>query len=286
MYIPENVHRYSHSSEYEYCTPRRVHFFGQFQLFWHDQSLCKLIWRRSKAKTLLQWFLLNPGKLYAAEQLTDLFWNDLDEEAATRNLHVTVHYLRHLLEPDLPLRQESTFLRRNKNNFYWLELDDTWWVDIFDVHHLYTAAIKHDQESEASKAIFRYRKVVNYCSRGFLPGECSEAAFYAHRNQYESIYYQSLVRLILLFLEREELEEVMEYAYQALKLDHCCEIAVKAIALVHYQQNNHKAAIGILDEFQRRLRREFGVGPSQQIHKMRMEMVRRELSMQDLLRNS
>jgi DNA-binding SARP family transcriptional activator len=285
MYIPQNVYHYSHSSEYAYHTPRRVHFFGHFQLFWHKQSLCKSIWRRNKAKILLQWFLLNPGKLYSAEQLTDLFWNDMDEEAATRNLHVTIHYLRHLLEPDLPLRQESTFLRRNKNNFYWFELDDTWWADIFDVHHLYTMAIKHDQEHDASKAIFRYQKVVNYCSRGFLPGDCSEAAFSAHRNQYDSIYYQSLVRLIQLFLERNELEEVMEYAYQALNLDHCCEIAVKAIALVHYQQKNYKEALSRLDDFQKQLRREFGVGPSQGIHKLREEMAQRELSMHALLRH-
>src|SRR6266571_3632921 len=104
-------------------------FFGQFRVIHNSRTLGELDWRRNKAKTLLKWFLLNPGKLYSADQLIDLFWNDIELEAAIRNFHVTMHYLRHMLEPNLNPRQESSFLHRSNGSFYWFELHPTWWTD-------------------------------------------------------------------------------------------------------------------------------------------------------------
>src|SRR5689334_14396646 len=99
----------SHASTIRY----RTHFFGPFRLFLDNQPLGEP-WRRNKAKALLKWFLLNPGKYYSADQLIDLFWADFSPDAAICNLHVTIHYLRHLLEPFLNSHQKSSFLRHNK----------------------------------------------------------------------------------------------------------------------------------------------------------------------------
>src|SRR5581483_5838624 len=102
----------------------KVHFFGLFRVLRDNQPLGEPVWRRNKAKSLLKWFLLNTGRMFSADQLIKSFWPDMTRASAERNFHVSIHYLRHLLEPDLPPRHESTYIRRNKDNLYWFELDE------------------------------------------------------------------------------------------------------------------------------------------------------------------
>ena len=130
----------AHPREREHGAIYRAYSFGQFRLLCKDRPIREAMWRRNKAKALLKWFLLNPGKLCSADEFIDLFWPDLPLETACGNLHVTMHCLRHLLEPSLSPRQESKFIRRQTNNFYWFDMDETWWTDITDVQHLFDTA--------------------------------------------------------------------------------------------------------------------------------------------------
>jgi DNA-binding SARP family transcriptional activator len=256
---------YIHPCELEQMAAYRAYFFGQFRLFHNSQPVGELEWRRNKAKTLLKWFLLNPGKLYTADQLIDLFWNDIEPDAAMRNLHVTIHYLRRLIEPSLSPRQESSFLHSGKGGFYWFELHSSWWTDVMAIRQLYTTAKEFDQRHEYSKAMFRYRKIAHSCSLGFLPNDVAEDAFLPYRREFECIYYLVLVRLMHICLEKDELEDVLEYAYQALQLDRYCEIAIKSIVKAYIRQNKVISAIRKLDEFRSTLKEELGIEPSKEI---------------------
>src|SRR5690348_8113690 len=88
-----------HPYEREHQAYYRAYLFGQFRFFQGQQSIAEEMRRRSKAGTLLKWFLLNPGTLCSADQFLDLFWSDISPETTLGNLHVTMHYLRRLLEP-------------------------------------------------------------------------------------------------------------------------------------------------------------------------------------------
>src|SRR5947209_6920810 len=106
-----------HPREYEYQATYRAYLFGQFRLFCGTQSANDLLRRRTKAFLLLKWFLLNPGKLCSADEFIDLFWPETSPETAMGNFHVTMHFLRHILEPGLNARQEPIYIRRKPNNF-------------------------------------------------------------------------------------------------------------------------------------------------------------------------
>ncbi|MBA2284450.1 MAG: hypothetical protein H0W02_03105 [Ktedonobacteraceae bacterium] len=223
------------------------------------------MWRRNKAKALLKWFLLNPGKLCSADQFIDLFWPDLPLEAAFSNLYVTIHCLRRLLEPSLSPRQESKFIRRQSNNFYWLNLDESWWTDTLEIHQLFETAKAFDLRQEDARASYYYRKVASYCSLGFLVEDESEEWLSSYRRHYEYIYAQALGRLISIYQQRGELEEVLEYAYQALSADPFCEPAAKAIIDVYLKQGNLILAAHKFDIFRNFIQNELGVGLSQDV---------------------
>lgn len=263
----------THPREREYNALYRAYFFGRFRLLSQEGLFKETMWRRTKVKALLKWFLLNPGKLCSADEFIDLFWSDLPLETASGNLHVTIHCLRHLLEPSLSSRETSKFIRRQSNNFYWFETDETWWTDIAEVQHLFETAKAYDACGEDVKASFYYRKVVSHCGLGFLPEDEAEQWLRPYRQQYDYIYLQVLVRLIQIYQQRHELEEVLEYAYLALSMNPYCEPAMKAIIDVYFKQGNVGKAIHSLDDFGHFLRQELGVEMSKEMHALRQRIV-------------
>ena len=262
-----------HPREREYSALYRAYAFGQFRLFCQEKPVKETMWRRNKVKSLLKWFLLNPSKLCSADEFIDLFWADLPSETAFGNLYVTMHCLRHLLEPSLGPREASKFIRRQSNNFYWFEMDETWWTDITEVQQLFETARAFDANGDDIKASFYYRKVVSHCGPGFLPEDEAEEWLRPYRQHYEYIYLQVLVRLIQIYQRRDELEEVLEYAYLALSLDPYCEPAVKAIIDVYFKQGNVGKAMRRLDDFGSFLQQELGMEPSREMHALRTKIL-------------
>ncbi|HEU5374004.1 MAG TPA: BTAD domain-containing putative transcriptional regulator [Ktedonobacteraceae bacterium] len=252
----------------------KAYLFGPFGVMRDDQLLGEPIWRRNKAKTLLKWFLLNPGKFFSVEQLSKLCWPGVEQAAAVKNLHVTIHYLRHLLEPELKAGQKSTFIRRNRHNFYWFELDESWWIDIFEIEQLSTAAKEAELCGEFLTAIAHYHELSEYYARGFLPEEVYEDAFSPYRRQYDCAHGQTLARLMQLCAQVNMFDDVLTYGLQALALDPYCEFAVKAIINVYLERGNAAGAIRMLDTFQDFLKQELGIEPGEDMLLLREKFLR------------
>ncbi|HWS84398.1 MAG TPA: BTAD domain-containing putative transcriptional regulator [Ktedonobacteraceae bacterium] len=250
----------------------RAYFFGPFRLFLDDQPLGEP-WRRNKAKSLLKWFLLNPGKFYSAEQLIDLFWADFPPDAAMLNLHVSMHHLRHVLEPSMTSHQKSSFLHRTKHNFYWFELDPSWWVDVISISHLYATAREFDQRGEYDKAVSGYRQIVTHCGRGFLPEDIYEKAFTPYLRQYECAYMAALEQLIHIAVYQHAFNEVLMYSHCVLALDPYCESAMSAVVNAYLQQGNVAGAICKLNDFLRLLKQDLNIGPSQDLLLLREKLM-------------
>jgi DNA-binding SARP family transcriptional activator len=279
MFLPQNAHTHvdmhhaTHPREREQQASYRVYSFGQFRLFSNERAIKEPMWRRSKAKTLLKWFVLNPDKLCSADQFIDLFWPDLPLDAAMGNLHVTIHFLRHLLEPTLCSRQESKFVRRQANNFYWFHVDETWWTDTSDVEQFFENAKAYDRREDYSKALYYYRKIVSYCSLGFIPEDESEPWLQPYRQHYSYMYSQVLVRLIQIYQLRNEMEEVLEYAYLALAVNPYCEPAIRAIIDAHLKEGNTSMAIHKLENFHHSLQDNLGMEPSKEMYALRQKIM-------------
>lgn len=254
----------------------KVHFFGPFRVIRDNQPVGEPIWRRNKARSLLKWFLLNAGRMFSADQLFTGFWPDLPKASAERNFHVTIHYLRRLLEPDLIPRQESKYIRRNKDNLYWFELNETWWADIFDVHYHHTEAEEAEQRGERIAAIAHYRQIVEYCNLGFLHEDAYEDIFSPYRRHYERINTEAFERLIYLCTQEDMTDEALTYAHHALLADPYSEPAVKAIARAYFRQGNTAGAIHQLDYFQAFLREDLGIEPGEDILSLRKSIAQPE----------
>lgn len=259
----------THPREYEYQAIYRAYLFGPFRFFCGKQSVGELMQRRNKARMILKWFLLNPGKLGSADEFIDLFWPEIPLDKALGNFHVTMHYLRRMLEPTLTARQESTFIHRKPNNFYWFQMDENWWMDTSDLEMLLERAREYDLRGDDRRAAYYYRKVAHYCSQGFLLEDVSEDWLLPYRNRYKHIYSQVLMRLIQIHTQWNELDDVLEYAYQSITSDPYSEIAIRAIVDAHLQQGNIALAQRRLDAFWSSLHTDLGLRPNKEFYALR-----------------
>ena len=252
----------------------KAYFFGPFCITLDERPLGEPTWRRNKAKALLKWFLLNPADLFSTEQLGKLFWPDISKEGAASNLHVTLHYLRHVLEPELPLGCPSTFIRRNRHNYYWFDLNDLWWTDMFDVQHLSTTAKEAERRGETARAIALYGQLISYYSLTFLPEDIYEDVFSPYRRQHDYAHAQLLDHLMQLYTQAGLLDDALSCALRILSVDPYSEDAVKTMVHIYLHQGNVTGAIRQLDDFRNSLEQDLGIEPGKEILTLRSSILK------------
>lgn len=80
----------------------QIQLLGQFRVTVNDLIIAPDAWRRERAAALVKRLALAPGHRLHREQALDLFWPELEPEAAGANLRKAVHFARRTLgEHDL-----------------------------------------------------------------------------------------------------------------------------------------------------------------------------------------
>lgn len=247
----------------------QVHFLGRFRFLHNKQCVAESVWKRRKTKTLLKWLLLNRDVPQSAERIIHLFWPEESREVALRNLYIATHYLRRLIEPTLFPHQPSSYLHRNKNNGYWLEIDDAWWVDIVELQKLELAACRLDRAGFGLQAIPYYRQIITQYKQGFLPEDAYDDVFSLYRHKYDYLYQNTLKRIIHLYSHYNMLEDILLLAHEIWIKDPSCELAALAVAHSYFKQGNILRAHQTLEDFHHMLNTELFMEPSDEFTALR-----------------
>jgi DNA-binding SARP family transcriptional activator len=75
----------------------QVGLLGQFSVIIGERAVPADAWRRERGAALVKLLAVTPGHRLHREQVMDLFWPDLDPEAAGANLRKAVHFARRSL---------------------------------------------------------------------------------------------------------------------------------------------------------------------------------------------
>jgi DNA-binding SARP family transcriptional activator len=89
----------------------RVSVLGGFRVERTDIACTVSGWKRQSAKTLTKLLAICPGHALHREQIIDILWPEVDEESALNSFGKALHAARHALEPELPRRKDSAYLR-------------------------------------------------------------------------------------------------------------------------------------------------------------------------------
>jgi DNA-binding SARP family transcriptional activator len=100
--------RYSGSDAIE---PLQVRLLGGFCVERSDVWQAVSNWPRRPAKTLIKLLAVQPGHALHREQIIDVLWSGAEAESALNSFGKALHAARRVLEPGLPRRQDSAYLR-------------------------------------------------------------------------------------------------------------------------------------------------------------------------------
>jgi DNA-binding SARP family transcriptional activator len=91
--------------------PLRVRLLGGFRVERTDIGRAISGWQRRSAKTLTKLLAVRPGHALHREQIVDILWSGADAQSALNSFGKALHAARHALEPELPRRRDSAYLR-------------------------------------------------------------------------------------------------------------------------------------------------------------------------------
>jgi DNA-binding SARP family transcriptional activator len=89
----------------------RLTLLGGFSVERADAGQAVSGWPRRSAKTLTKLLAVHPGHALHREQIIDTLWPGADAESALNSLGKALHAARHAMEPQLPRRKDSAYLR-------------------------------------------------------------------------------------------------------------------------------------------------------------------------------
>lgn len=255
-------------SRYEAC------LFGPFQILRNGDPVTDPALRRASARTLLKWFLLNPGVRVRSAELCRLLWPGSGAAHRHNKLHVTLHHLRHLLEPQLAARQPSTFIHSDGAGQYWFDFSGLWSTDVLDVDRLFAAAKAAEAKGNTQSAITCYERLLDYYSRTFLPENLFDEIFDSLRAVHDVAHHRVQSQLLRLYLTRGLHHKAISCALSILDQEPYSEEAATAIAEVNLSQGNVLSARNQLAGYLQTVHRELEVSPSPAIVQL-WERVRR-----------
>lgn len=272
------IHRaLSHPRELEHDATYRAYLFGRLRVHRGVERLPLEKVSRRKALEILQWFLLNPGKPCSAEQFVELLWPDGDVDRCLGNFHVAIHALRRLLEPDLSPREDSNFVHRHANKVYSFDGADCWWTDVADLELLHHRGHEHERAGDLGLARFCYRRVAGYVAQGLLAEDDEPTWLEPYRHRYAQLSAQSLTRLMKLDAAVGDDHELVESAYQMLKVDKYNQLAARVIIEAMLSSGDLRRAQTRLRSFCETFQQDLGIPVPDELDELRRRAGLRDL---------
>ena len=240
-----------------------IALLGGFQVHLDGRLLTSF--ESDKTRALLAFLAVEADRLHRRERLAELFWPDLPEGAARRNLRHTIFRLRQALsEPE-----DGPGLLVATHQHVQLNLAGGFWLDVAAFSALIEACRYHDHpEVACDQCLTRQRRAMELYRGDFLQGfslpdnqEFTEWAVYKQ----EELHRQALDTLQALTAHYEraaDYERVNHFAQRQIELEPWREEAhrqkMRALALL----GQREAALRQFETCRRALAEEMGLDPS------------------------
>jgi DNA-binding SARP family transcriptional activator len=198
-------------------------------------------WRRQRVRALLAALALHQSRPVGRERLADDLWPDLDPQAQSRNLRVTLSHLLRVLEPDR-VDRDASFLVRPHGPGLLLQGGDWFSTDLWRFDALWERATAADADGVPSVALAAMREAV-----ALWRGDPSELAAndwaLPDVEERRLRMVQMATRAGELLLARGDAEAARQMAEAALRCDPWGERAHHVVVAAHRAAGHHRAAL-------------------------------------------
>ncbi len=232
-----------------------VHCLGAFRVYQDDRLVEK--WPGNKCKSIFKYMIIHREQPVHQEILMELFWPDVDPDAARRNLYQAVYHLRQALQ-----NGDTGFTHIVcEDGCYYLSPDLEIWVDseAFCLHHQTGGRL--EREGNLHEAIQAYEQADNLYQGEFLAEDRYEDWTVVHRENLKHTHLDILDRLSQYNFDQAQYAACIAYCQRILVEDSCREDAHRRLMRCYLRQGQRHLALRQYHLCVEALERELDVPP-------------------------
>jgi DNA-binding SARP family transcriptional activator len=230
--------------------PLHIRGLGRFEVRQQARIIDDRAWSRRRAGELFRLLLLSPQHSLSREQVLESLWPDRDPTTTDDSLHQTTSALRRCLEPDLPSKFPSRYLKVEGGRIS-LVLPAGSWVD-FEAFE----SLIQDQAWEQALVLYE--------------GDLFPADRYADwaagpRERLLLKFHQALLVVGRQHLQVGRFQEALEASHRILAVDPWNESAVLLGMRASIAMNQRAEALRLYRELECTLQKDLGIAPQDEV---------------------
>lgn len=233
-----------------------IHTLGEFDIKADGQSIFKQSSRTYKLFKLFEYFLTFRNKKLLPEAIIDNLLSDSESDDPKNTLRTQMFRLRKVLKSFLPENEsESKYFSINfTNGYYCLEIGENTLIDVDEFEKIIKQA-DMEQEYNIEIAAELYLNALKLYKGMYLSDNAYEVWLVPTRNFYHRLYLKTLFKLIEIYKESNELEQIISLCEEALLIEpyeESIHINLMEAMLKQGQQksalNHYEYAINLLEK--------------------------------------
>jgi len=184
------------------------------------------LWKRDKARQLLQALAVHSGKGLSKEQLALLFWPDADEPTAANNFKVTLSALNQALEPDRAPKEAAQFIIRTGEQY---QLNPQMRINLDTEQFEKLALSQRGEDKERALALYKGRMV---------EGEQLQEAFMPEVQYYHRLYLDCLGKVIEAAIAGKDFDKGLELSNRMVRQEPLLEVGYQYQMRIYHALGN------------------------------------------------
>lgn len=194
----------------------QIKTLGAFDLKVEGESLLKQSSRSYRLFKLFQYFITFRNKKLLPETIIDNLWDDNESYDPKNMLRAQIFRLRQLIKNAMADEEESKYLSISFNNgYYTLEIGENTIIDIDEFESLISKG-NSMIDTDINEAIKVYKDALSIYKGTYLEENAYEVWLVPIRNYYSRLYLKILFKIIEIFKELEEFEEIIRLCETAI----------------------------------------------------------------------
>ncbi len=212
-------------------------------------------WQRRSAKTLTKLLATHTGHAFHREQILDILWPGVAVESALNSFGKALHAARHALEPELPRREDSAYLRLVDGML------------VLNSEHVVVDTDRFEQLAEAAlrrRDITAYEAALAAYSGELLPEDLYESWCAERRNSLAELHVRLLLGVAEALDERGDYDKSAGCLREVLRQEPTREAAHRRLMHLYAQMGTPEQAVRQFQLCEDVLRRELDLAPQQE----------------------
>ena len=239
----------------------RLQCLGPFAVYVNGRLVHPRDFVRARAIELLKYLAAQGGRAVSRDRLIEHLWPGADIAMATRNLHVTMHALRRVIEPEVEGHQWA-HIRTQEDRFFF-DPSSSCFVDLFEFQNLVGQSHKAHTKGHPADDVMDLLERAISLYRGDLFEDAPDAEWAAAlRESLRDSYLETLLRLADLSGRRGTRDHAISLYRQASDMDPLREDVQRRLIQALWDAGRRRDARARYDTCVDALRDVLGIAPT------------------------